>query len=126
MTAGVVNSAYEAVVPLAVPRPGRPVAGDRDRCRDELRSLRDAASGSGARFGFAGRDQRLGDIVDGCEVSFDTYPVTVLWEGPLKEVFADEADTTPLVGMLPMDGCDLNIQTRNGGRVLIQANAPQS
>ena len=54
--------------------------------------------------------------------SFDTDAVTLLWEGRLEEVFADEADTTPLVGMLLMDGCDLTIQVRNGGRVLVQAS----
>ncbi len=62
-------------------------------------------------------------LADGSEVSFDTYQVTVLWKGRLREVFADEADTTPLVGMLLLDGYDLSIQVRNGGHVLIQENA---
>ena len=61
-------------------------------------------------------------LADGREAAFDTYAVTVLWEGGLKEVFADEADTTPLVGMLLMDGCDLTIQVRSGGRVIVQAS----
>ncbi len=70
-----------------------------------------------------GRCTTLGTLADGSEVPFDTYQVTVLWEGQMREVFADEADTTPLVGMLLLDGCDLSIQVRNGGHVLIQENA---
>ena len=35
----------------------------------------------------------------------------------------DEADTTPLVGMLLLDRYNLNIDVESGGRVLIQANA---
>ncbi|MDE0039365.1 MAG: clan AA aspartic protease [Gammaproteobacteria bacterium] len=126
MTAGVVNSAYEAVVTLSLQSP----AGQ----SREIETVVDT--------GFTGyltlppalvRDLALpyvtsgwATLADGSEVSFDTYQVTVLWEGQPKEVFADEADTTPLIGMLLMDGCDLSIHVRNGGRVLIQANAPQS
>ena len=62
-------------------------------------------------------------LADGSQVSFDTYQVTVLWEGQLREVLADEADTTPLVGMLLMDGYDLSIQVRTGGRVVIRTGA---
>ena len=62
-------------------------------------------------------------LADGSQVSFDTYQVTVLWEGQLREVLADEAYTTPLVGMLLMDGYDLSIQVRTGGRVVIRTGA---
>ena len=62
-------------------------------------------------------------LADGSEVSFDTYRVTVLWEGQPRYVLADAADTTPLVGMLFLDMHDLSIQVRNGGRVLIEAIA---
>ena len=123
MTEGVVNSAYEAVVPLSLQGP----AGQ--TCEIEIV----------VDTGFTGyltlppalvRELALpfvtsgwATLADGSEVSFDTYQVTVLWQGQLREVFADEAETTPLVGMLLLDGYDLCIQVRNGGRVLIQANA---
>ena len=119
MTAGVVNSAYEAVVPLSLQSP----AGQ----SREIETVVDT--------GFTGyltlppalvRDLPLpyvtggwATLADGSEVSLDTYKVTVLWEGQLNDAFADEADTTPLVGML-MDGCDLSIQVRNGGRVVLE------
>ena len=123
MTEGTVNSAYEAVVPLSL-------QGAAGQTR-EIETVVDT--------GFTGyltlppalvRELALpfvtsgrATLADGSEASFDTYEVAVLWEGRLKEVFADEADTTPLVGMLLMDGCDLTIQVRNGGRVLVQPSA---
>jgi len=45
----------------------------------------------------------------------------VLWDGQARYVEADAADTTPLLGMLLLDGHDLSVQVRDGGRVVIQA-----
>ena len=120
MTEGVVNSAYEAVVPLSLQSP----AGK----SREIETVVDT--------GFTGyltlppalvRDLALpyvtsgwATLADGSEVSFDTDQVEVLWEGQLKEVFADEADATPLVGMRLMEGCGLSMQVRKGGRVLVR------
>lgn len=123
MTEGTVNSAYEAVVPLSL----QSAAGQTweieavvDTGFTGYLTLPPALVGELALpFVTSGR----ATLADGSEASFDTYAVTVLWEGRLQEVFADEADTTPLVGMLLMDGCDLTIQVRNGGRVLVQTSA---
>lgn len=62
-------------------------------------------------------------LADGSLVSFDTYEVSVMWEGQPREVPVDAADTTPLVGMQLLDDHDLSIQVRKGGRVLIQPAA---
>ena len=123
MTEGVVNSAYEPIVPLSLQGPAGRMW--------EIETLVDT--------GFTGyltlpralvRELALpfvtsgwATLADGSQVSFDTYQVTVLWEGQLREVLADEADTTPLVGMLLMDGYDLSIQVRTGGRVVIRTGA---
>ena len=56
-------------------------------------------------------------------MSFDAYDATVLWEGDPRVVLIDEADTTPLVGMLLLDSHNLNIDVEDGGRVLIQVKA---
>ena len=53
----------------------------------------------------------------------DAYDATVVWEGHPRVVLIDEADTTPLVGMLLLDRHNLNIDIEDGGRVLIQAKA---
>lgn len=62
-------------------------------------------------------------LADGSETNFDTYRVTVLWEGRPRPVLADEADTTPLVGMALLDNHTLFIEVEEGGRVAIQAKA---
>ena len=64
-----------------------------------------------------------GTLADGSRVSFDAYDATVLWDGELRVVLVDEADTTPLVGMQLLDRHNLNIDVESGGRVLIQAKA---
>jgi len=60
-------------------------------------------------------------LADGSEIAYDVYGATVLWAGQAVYVEADAADTTPLVGMLLLDGHDLSVQVREGGRVVIQA-----
>ena len=60
-------------------------------------------------------------LANGSRDVFDTYGVTVLWDGQSRFVDADEADATPLVGMSMLDRHDLSIQVRDGGRVVIQA-----
>ena len=54
---------------------------------------------------------------------FDTYGVTVLWNGRPRYVDVDEADATPLVGMALMDSHSLYVEVRDGGRVVIEPAA---
>ena len=60
-------------------------------------------------------------LANGRRDIFDTYGVTVSWDGQSRFVDADEADAAPLLGMSMLDNHDLSIQVRNGGRVVIQA-----
>lgn len=53
--------------------------------------------------------------------TFNVHEATVLWDGQLRDIEADSTDSTPLVGMLLLDGEDLNLQVRDGGRVVIKA-----
>lgn len=126
MTEGVVNAAYEAVVPLSLQSPtghAREIETVVDTGFTGYLTLPPALV---QELALPYVTSGWATLADGSEVSFDTFQVTVLWEGKIKEVFADEADTTPLVGMMLMDGYDLSIQVRDGGRVLIQADAQQS
>ena len=59
-------------------------------------------------------------LADGSEVAFDVYEVTVLWDGLPRRIYAYMSDTTPLIGMRLLDGYNLNIQVKSGGRVAIQ------
>ena len=60
-------------------------------------------------------------LANGRRDIFDTYGVTVFWDGQSRFVNADEADAAPLLGMSMLDNHDLSIQVRDGGRVVIQA-----
>ena len=56
------------------------------------------------------------------EVRFDvTTSPFCLWDGQPRDIRADATGSTPLIGMLLLDGHDLSVQARNGGRVVIRA-----
>ena len=59
-------------------------------------------------------------LADGSESVFDIYEGTVVWERRPRRIAVDEADTAPLVGMALLDGHELKVQVRNGGRVTIK------
>ena len=60
------------------------------------------------------------ELANGDDITFDVYEATVAWDGGRRRIEIDEADTTPLLGMELMDGCELNIKIRPGGRVRIK------
>ena len=117
----VVNAAYEAVVALSLQGP----AGQ----AQEVEAVVDTGYSGfltlpstlvtelGLPFAYIGRALLANDD----EVSFDVHDVTVLWDGQPRHVKADATGSTPLVGMLLLDGHNLNIEVENGGRVVIQA-----
>ena len=62
-------------------------------------------------------------LANDAEVDFDVHYVTVLWDGQPRDIEADATGSTPLMGMLLLDGHNLNIEVENGGVVVIQARA---
>lgn len=123
MIEGTVNAAYEAVVTL-------PLQGPDGRMRDIQAVIDTGYTGTltlptavvadlGLSFSHMGWAFLANDDV----VSFDVHDVTVLWDGQPRHIKADATGSTPLVGMSLLDGHDVNIWVRNGGRVLIQAAA---
>ena len=123
MIEGVVNAAYEAVVTL-------PLRGPDGRFR-EVDAVVDTGykgfltlpSSLVAEMGLPYRGHSEAILADGSVAEFDVYGVTVSWDGSARHVSANAADSTPLLGMSLLDGHDLSIKVRNGGRVLIQASA---
>ena len=121
MIEGVVNAAYEAVVSLSLQ--------GADGRTQEIEAVVDTGytgfltlpftlvNELGLPFAYVGRAFLANDD----EVEFDVHDVTVLWDGQPREVRAAATGSTPLVGMMLLDGHDLNIQVRDGGRVVIQA-----
>lgn len=52
---------------------------------------------------------------------FDVYAATVVWDGEIRVVETNVADTEPLVGMGLIYQHDLRIQVAVGGRVTVEA-----
>ncbi len=60
-------------------------------------------------------------LADGSEIDFDVYNAIVMWNGEARFVEADEADTTPLVGMALLEAHTLHVEVADGGHVVIAA-----
>ncbi len=121
MIEGVVNSAYEAVIPLSLQGPADQAQQVEAVIDTGFTGFLTLPPSLVAELGLVFKGTSEGTLADGSRVSFDAYDATVLWEGSPRVVLVDEADTTPLVGMLLLDRHDLSIQVRDGGRVVIQA-----
>ena len=123
MIQGVVNSACEAIVTL-------PLQDPEGRIRDVETVVDTGYSGFltlppglvsklGLPFAYIGQALLANDA----EVDFDVHYITVLWDGQPRDIEADATGSTPLPGMLLLDGHSLNIEVQDGGDVVIQAIA---
>jgi clan AA aspartic protease len=59
-------------------------------------------------------------LADGSERIFEIYSGEVLWDGEVRRISIDEANTEPLVGMALLSGYELKMQVRPGGKVTIK------
>ena len=123
MIEGVVNSAYEAVIPLSLRGPVGQAQEVEAVIVTGFTGFMTLPPSLVAQLGLVFMGTSEATLADGSEVTFDAYEATVLWEGQPRDVLIDEADTTPLVGMLLLDRHNLNIDVENGGRVLIEVIA---
>ncbi|MEO6194804.1 MAG: clan AA aspartic protease [Thermoanaerobaculia bacterium] len=57
---------------------------------------------------------------DGSEITFDIHEAVVLWNGQLRRIAVDAADTEPLLGMNLLYGHELNLQVIEGGSVIVR------
>ena len=120
MITGNVTDSREAVISLAVRGPSeREATLDVviDTGFDGWLSL---PPGTIAALGLNWRRRGRAQLADGSTTIFDIYEGMVLWDGASCRVPIDEADTTPLVGMALLEGFELNMQVREGGKVKIK------
>ncbi len=123
MIQGVVNAAYEAVVSLTLQSAeGR---------TQEIEAVVDTGytgfltlpptlvNELGLPFAYVGRAFLANDD----QVEFNVHNVTLVWDDEPREIEADATGSTPLVGMLLLDGHSLNVEVESGGEVVIQAMA---
>lgn len=59
-------------------------------------------------------------LADGSESEVEIYNGTVLWDGRILSVPVDEVDAEPLVGMALLEGYELKMEIRTGGKVTIK------
>jgi clan AA aspartic protease len=58
---------------------------------------------------------------DGSETLFDIHDAVVIWDGQLREIEVNSANTDPLLGMRMLRGYRLQVDTVQGGLVTIEA-----
>lgn len=60
-----------------------------------------------------------GTLGDGSEVLFDIYDAVAIWDGKSQEIEVNSAETDPLIGMSMLRGYRLQVDTIEGGLVII-------
>ncbi len=120
MIAGTVSANHEAIIPFTVVGPTgrkRRVNAVIDTGFDRWLTLPPALI---AQLGlpFRRRDRMV--LADGSLCVFDLHEATVLWDGRQRRITVHKADATPLVGMALLEGYQLNMQVRVGGKVTLK------
>ena len=120
MIEGIVNDAHEAVVVISLQGPSgqtQDIEAVVDTGYSGFLTLPTTlVTELELPFAYIGRALLANDD----EVSFDVHDVTVIWDDQLRHIKADVAGSASLLGMAMLDGYDLNIQVKSGGRVAIQ------
>jgi len=60
-----------------------------------------------------------GTLGDGSEVLFDIYDAVAIWDGKSQDIEVNSAETDPLMGMSMLRGYRLQVDTIEGGLVII-------
>ena len=121
MISGVVNSDREATVQLVVVGP----SGQ----QQEIQAIVDTGftgfltlpAGLIAAMTLPWLCRQPGILADGSVDFFEVYVGEVLWDGHLRKVEVEGAETEPLVGMSLLDRHSLRIDVVSGGNVAITA-----
>lgn len=124
MITGVVTERREALIRIKVLGPSgqdREIEAVIDTGFDGWLSLPPAVV---AELGLTWHRRGRAVLADGSESVFDIYEATVEWDGRLRRVPIDEADTFPLVGMSLLEGYELVVQIQSGGNVTVRALPP--
>ncbi len=121
MIEGTVNARHEAVVNLRVQGPnGQILEFDAavDTGYEGFLTL-PAAAVVELALPFSHTSQAI--LADDSPVQFPVHHVAVFWDGEPRNIPADITGSTPLIGMLLLDGYRLIIDVEVGGGVVIQA-----
>ncbi len=121
MFTGVVTRDREAIIRLVVRGP----AGNEEEVEAVIDTGFDGAlclpPSLIAKLQLAWRRRGRALLADGSASVFDIHEGHVLWDGRPLRIAIDAADMVPLIGMSLLDGFELIVQVRSGGRVSIEA-----
>lgn len=121
MISGVVNAKFEATIRLSVSSLQGQI--------HEIEAILDTGfSGSLTlpsviirSLGLPWRTRGSVMLANGAVDQCDIYAATVMWDGGLRNILVEEADTEPLVGMALLRDHVLSVQIVPGGTVTIAA-----
>jgi clan AA aspartic protease len=120
MMQGIVNQNCEATLPIVVKQ-------------GKATQLLDAVIDTGfsgfftlpsdiiSALGLSWEGRDVATLGDGTSCTFEVYMATVIWDGQYREIYVNESETVPLIGMRLLRGYDLRIQAIEGGSVAIEA-----
>ena len=74
-----------------------------------------------ATLGFSWEGRDVATLGDGTFCTFEVYIGIVIWDGQYREIYINESETIPLIGMQLLRGYDLRIQAIEGGLVTVEA-----
>lgn len=66
------------------------------------------------------KSEGSGVLADGRVSYHDLYKATVIWHGRIREVTVSALDMYPSIGMGLLDGSNMNMDIRPGGKVTIK------
>ncbi len=120
MITGIVTDTHEAVISITV----RGAGGDEqtvpaviDTGFDGWLSLPPTIIAAlRLRWSHRGRAQ----LADGSTTIFDIFEGIVSWDKAMRRIPIDEAETAPLIGMALLEGFELNMAIRAGGKVKLK------
>ena len=119
MIVGIVNADFEATIPIVVSgASGQTLHLEAliDTGFDGWLSLPTDAI---EKIGLPWLRRRRALLADGSETVYDCYQGVVVWEDRPLQIPIDEVNATPLVGMALLQGFELVMQVKVGGKVTI-------
>jgi clan AA aspartic protease len=73
-----------------------------------------------ATLGLRWRSVERATLADGSTCVFQVFVGQLVWDGKVRRILVDEADTEPLIGMRLLRGHELKMQVRYRGKVTIK------
>ncbi len=125
MITGVVTHRREAVIRLRVRGPAgqdQEIEAIIDTGFDGWLSLPSSIVG---QLGLVWRQRGRALLADGSECVFDIYEATVDWDGQMRRIPVDAAETFPLIGMSLLEGYELSVEVQPGGTVTLRPLSPE-